>query len=101
MGTKHNHYDVIVAWAAGEEVEIKDADDDKVWVSFTNANAKYVMFYEDMEYRIKPKRVIKEGWIVPMCSGQYAVFPTNEMAARSIKHRKDLKPIRIEWEEEE
>ena len=59
MGTKHRHYDVIVAWAAGEEIEIKG--DDGVWVSFTNA--KHVIFYEDMEYRIKPKRVRKEGWV--------------------------------------
>ena len=95
MGTKHKHYDVIVAWAAGEEVEAKIQD---AWMSVAEIQP---FFCESTEYRIKPKRVKKEGWIVPMCSGQYAVFPTNEMAARSIKHRKDLKPIRIEWEEEE
>ena len=94
MGTKHKHYDVIVAWAAGEEIEYQTALG--VWKPTCGPPLN-----EFEIFRIKPKRVKKEGWIVPMCSGQYAVFPTNEMAARSIKHRKDLKPIRIEWEEEE
>ena len=61
MGIKHPHYDVIVAWAAGEEVEIKD--DDGVWVSFKNT--KHVIFYEDMEYRIKPKE--EDVWCPSQC----------------------------------
>jgi len=96
MGTKHRHYDVIVAWAAGEEIQYFWGFQ---WCDWEETSCP--SFAGTAEWRIKPKLTKKEGWIVPICSGQYAVFPTNEMAARSIKHRKDLKPIHIEWEEEE
>ena len=105
MGTKHVHYDVIVAWAAGEEIEIKD--DDGVWVSFTNA--KHVIFYEDMEYRTKPKIVKKEGWVnVYKATERYHIgmacvsnaYATKEeaLADRRI-NPEPTDTIRIEWEE--
>ena len=98
MGTKHKHYDVIVAWAAGEEVEIKD--DDGVWVSFKNT--KHVIFYEDMEYRIKPKRVKKRGWVNVYsgnASGMSIYANKKEADFWAREHRVDC--VRIEWEEEE
>jgi len=99
MGTKHRHYDVIVAWAAGEEIEIKD--DDGVWVSFTNA--KHVIFYEDMEYRIKPKLVKKEGWVNIYPGNFLCYFHSKVHADKSDEVGKDKRVacIRIEWEEEE
>jgi len=99
MGIKHRHYDVIVAWAAGEEIEIKD--DDGVWVSFTNA--KHVIFYEDMEYRIKPKLVKKEGWVNIYPGNFLCYFHSKVHADKSDEVGKDKRVacIRIEWEEEE
>jgi hypothetical protein len=94
MGPKHKHYDVIVAWAAGEEVEIKD--DDGIWVPFTNA--KHVIFYEDMEYRIKPKTVKKEGWVNVFPA---FVYSSKESADGGFDADKRITCIRIEWEEEE
>lgn len=99
MGSKHKHYDVIVAWAAGEEIEIKD--DDGVWVSFTNA--KHVIFYEDMEYRIKPKIVKKEGWVnvYPDKYEDYEVrYHRTQYAADRHATPGRIACIYVEWEEE-
>ncbi len=96
MGTKHKHYDVIVAWAAGEEVEIKD--DDGVWVAFKNT--KHVIFYEDMEYRIKPKRVKKEGWVA-VYGGNFTSEIVHQTKAECVaKCPNAIVYVRIEWEEE-
>jgi hypothetical protein len=102
MGNKHKHYDVIVAWAAGEAVEIKD--DDGIWVPFTNAN--HVIFYEDMEYRIKPKTVKKEGWAnvygTDTEGDSYAGFIwATETKANEQATKDRVTCIRIEWEEEQ
>ena len=49
MGTKHKHYDVIVAWANGEEIEIKN--DNGEWEPKV-----YTPTWENWrEYRIKPE----------------------------------------------
>ena len=45
---KHKHYDCIVAWANGEEVQVKDQDDN--WWSNSLPS-----WFENLEYRVKPK----------------------------------------------
>ena len=49
MNKRHNHADVIIAWANGEEIEIKNADGE--WEPMV-----YTPTWENWrEYRIKPE----------------------------------------------
>lgn len=104
MGTKHVHYDVIVAWAAGEEIQFGTANYG-LWQDWKKKYAP--SFHPDLEWRIKPKRVKKEGWVnvyksrcdtVVGATGY--VFPTKERADNESSEMR-LACIRIEWEEEE
>jgi hypothetical protein len=52
---RHKHADVIIAWANGEDVEYKAGKD---WYNVINP-----VWDEEMEYRIKPKIVKREGWV--------------------------------------
>ena len=94
MGTKHKHYDVIVAWAAGEEIqyELKGS-----WIDINEPD-----WYETINYRIKPKRVKKEGWVNVYKGSLLAVHTVKDVAddARIIGKER-IACIRIEWEEEE
>jgi hypothetical protein len=92
MGTKHKHYDVIVAWASGEEVEAKIGDN---WMGVAE---KQPFFCESTEYRIKPKLVKKEGWVNVYADSVGFLYGSKEKA--DISPMKDRKAcIRIEWEE--
>jgi len=101
MGTKHKHYDVIVAWAAGEEIEYQTALG--VWKPTCGPPLN-----EFETFRIKPKRVKKEGWITiaptsnPDFKASFGVYATKEQAECSAEAygRKGTICIRIEWEEE-
>ena len=48
---KHKHYDVIVAWANGEEIEW--SEDGKIW--FGGQPASSPSWLENYFYRVKPK----------------------------------------------
>ena len=95
MGTKHKHYDVIVAWAEGAEVEILD---NGRWV-----DAKTPNFAVMHEYRVKPKLVKKEADVV--------VYKTSDGAIKAyvsflgpilqVYNATLIKVIPLEWEEEE
>jgi hypothetical protein len=93
MGTKHKHYDVIVAWAAGEEIEFFDGG---FWYPLST-----VPDWSSSQYRIKPKRVKKEGW-VNVFDGPWFVVHTSKDRADMDNNaiRKKLACIRIEWEED-
>jgi hypothetical protein len=94
MGTKHKHYDVIVAWAAGEEIEIRDGSNG--WIPWVVSSPPH---HEDQDYRIKPKRVKKEGWVNVYGPSSACICPTKETADKhAAPHRKAC--VRIEWEEE-
>ena len=46
---KHKHYELIIAWANGAEIEYyRNYGDDKIWVNCTNP-----VWDENREYRIK------------------------------------------------
>ena len=48
---KHKHYELIIAWANGAEIEYyRNYGDDKIWVNCTNP-----VWDENREYRIKPE----------------------------------------------
>jgi hypothetical protein len=92
MGTKHKHYDVIVAWANGEEIQYEHKGS---WININDPD-----WYETINYRIKPKRVKKEGWVNVYSPYSACILPTKELAdKRANTQRKTC--IRIEWEEEE
>lgn len=91
MGTKHKHYDVIVAWAAGEEIEIYEHEKWRDW------GKDYPPIYEDQEYRIKPKRIKKEGWVNVFPA---FIYSSKESADGGFDADKRITCIRIEWEEE-
>ena len=62
MGTKHPHYDVIVAWASGEEIQFGSAD----YGLWQDWNKKYApSFHPDLEWRIKPKE--EDVWRPSQC----------------------------------
>jgi len=98
MGTKHKHYDVIVAWAAGEEIEMFVSG---AWYPVP-MNPKW---HEENPYRIKPKLVKKEGWVNVYKGGHRPdYFETYEEAIAYSPFNKQgvrVATIRIEWEEEE
>jgi len=52
MNKRHKHYETIVAWASGKDVEFLDASAGK-WYSLTGANM--VCWSLNNEYRIKPE----------------------------------------------
>ena len=103
MTTPHKHRDVIIAWANGEEIEYKHRGE---WVS-----AEFPSWCNDSEYRIKPKRVKKEGWVNVhknnMCAEGYTFSfhgTKNEAEGWNYKQgypTKRVACVRIEWEEEE
>jgi hypothetical protein len=47
---KHKHYDMIVAWAGGAQIQWKDPKDDEPW-----CDIQVPSWGEDFEYRIVPK----------------------------------------------
>jgi len=93
MGTKHKHADVIIAWANGEEIqyELKGS-----WMDINDPD-----WYETINYRIKPKRVKKEGWVNVYETGYGNLFPTKEQADNCGSRRWRTACIRVEWEEGE
>jgi hypothetical protein len=97
MGTPHKHRDVIIAWANGEECEFFSPISEK-WETL-NPNA-VPAFYEDYEYRIKPKRVKKEGWVA-VYGGDFTSERIHQTRAECVaKCPNAIVYIRIEWEGE-
>jgi len=96
MGTKHKHYDVIVAWAAGEEIEFKSTECAN-WQNWKQNHAP--SFHPDLEWRIKPKRVKKEGWVNVYKDDNRFSGSKEEADEKAAPSR--IACVRIEWEEEE
>ena len=97
MGTKHPHYDVIVAWANGEECEFLSPNTGE-WESLDPEATP--AFCENYHYRIKPKRVKKEGWVNVYLPDKGWLYGTEEDA--NEKAGPDRKAcVHITWEEEE
>ena len=47
---KHKHYECIVAWAEGKEIQVRSGKND--WEDLTT---KYPDWFQNYEYRIKPQ----------------------------------------------
>lgn len=98
MGTPHKHADVIHAWAEGEEIEVRWEDE---WTLIDKEISP--VFNPEHEYRIKPKRVKKEGWVnvYPDKYEDYEVrYHRTQYAADRHATPGRITCIRIEWEEE-
>ena len=95
---KHVHYDLIMAWAAGAEIEILYANG--TWGRTINPG-----WNKAAGYRIKPKRVTKTGWINILeahCGGtvvDYQIY-SSKISASPTLGRNILATIPIIWEED-
>ena len=50
MGQRHKHADVVIAWAEGKDVQVRDEGTSR-WYDI---KGKFPLFNEDREHRIKP-----------------------------------------------
>lgn len=89
---RHKHADVIHAWAEGAEIQKFCGDG---WYNDSDTPE----WFEDCEYRIKPRIVKHEGWvnIYNLCS----VHATEEIAKKFSEKDDLVATVKIEWEEEE
>ena len=101
MGTPHKHRDVIIAWANGEEIQWKPNLEDE-WIDLLTDDPS---FHEYFEFRIKPKRVKKEGWVNVYKGGHRPDYFSSyeEAVAYNPFNKQEIRitTIRIEWEEED
>jgi hypothetical protein len=98
MAERHKHADVIIAWANGEEIEYRLGPGD-YWKSIIDPSWSLAS-----EYRIKPKRVKKEGWVnvYPDKYEDYLfTFYFTKDHADSKAREARVACVRVEWEEEE
>lgn len=92
MGTPHKHAEIIKAWADGEDIEVEHGTGWSPWV------LDKPPYHEDLRFRIKPKRVKREGWVNVYGDEIAIMYDSKERADRSpVSDRKAC--IRIEWEE--
>lgn len=93
MATKHKHYDAIVAWAAGEEIEYQTALG--VWKPSCGPPLN-----EFETFRIKPKRIKKEGWVA-VYGGDFTSERIHQTKSECVANCPSaIAYVRIEWEEE-
>ena len=101
MGTPHPHRDMIKAWADGATIQGRP-DADTEWLLGVNPG-----WYEDWEYRIKPKIVKREGWVNiyrtynPETPEMLCCVHATEEAAKTFAAINVVATMKIEWEEEE
>jgi hypothetical protein len=93
MSKRHKHADVIIAWANGEEIEHYEDGGWYLWMSGVPP------YFEDGMFRIKPKRVKKEGWVNVYPAYCGSVHRTENEANKSALGTR-VACVRIEWEEE-
>ena len=96
---RHKHADVIHAYAEGEEIEYRP-NPETHWARIENP-----CFSVNLEYRIKPKIVKREGWVNVYKAGpiwaaalSHAFYTKKEADQDTVCDR--VACIRIEWEEE-
>jgi hypothetical protein len=101
---RHKHADIIIAWAEGKTIQYKT--DRGAWVDEFSTSPEW---FDDFEYRIKPKIAKKEGWVNIAPSRTdfddgLAGYVTNayrtKEEADASKGLLSVATIRIEWEEE-
>jgi hypothetical protein len=98
MGNKHRHYDVIVAWAAGEEIEYELYGN---WHRYAGENCP--PFKTEHKWRIKPKLVKKEADVVvyKTSDGEIKAYVSFLGPILQVYNATLIKVIPLEWAEEE
>lgn len=95
MGKRHKHADVIIAWANGKDIEFSYQG--SKWLDYSEECG---MFNDNIDYRIKPKIVKREGWV----ARYNASFTSDILSKTEDQCRSDYPSAsdyhRIEWEEE-
>ena len=79
---KHTHYDLIIAWANGAQIQYKNSFGD--WGTTPNPP-----FYKDTKYRVmkEPKKVKVQGWINIYADGDTGnLYKTKEDAEKYFKN---------------
>ena len=66
---KHKHYDCIVAWLEGKQIEVSD-DNGKTWNLCTKPT-----WFELSEYRIKKEPVVEVKYYIKDSCGDYLLAP--------------------------
>ena len=99
--TPHKHCEVIKAWADGAEIQAKSTVDGS-WI-----NCYSPTFANDVEYRIKPRTVKREGWVNIYRASRdtgtrdvYGVHLTEEIA-NTFAGDGCVATLKIEWTEEQ
>ena len=97
MNKPHKHAALIHAWADGAEIQKLCGDG---WYDDSDTPE----WYEDSEYRIKPRTVTKTGW-VNLYRVNYGVKPgldvfDTEAEARHKAVSRTVATVKVEWTEE-
>ena len=97
MNKPHKHCELIKAWADGAEIQ-KFCDDG--WYDDSDTPE----WYEDVEYRIKPRTVKREGWVNIYKGTRGIKAGTNiydtEAEARHKAFLAVISTVKVEWTEE-
>ena len=97
---KHKHADIIHAWADGAEIQKFCGDG---WYDDSDTPE----WFEDAEYRIKPKIVKREGWVniyrtyTPETPEMLCCIHPTEKVAKTFASDGLVATVKVEWEEEE
>lgn len=96
MNKPHKHAKEIHAWADGAEIQRFCGDG---WYDDSDTPE----WYEDAEYRIKPRPVTKEGWVNIHKAKDYLAqmrIWESESEARANCFVDCVATVKVEWEEE-
>lgn len=95
------HSELIKAWADGHEIQFKN--DFGCW-----QKVDLPLWEEDVEYRIKPRMIKREGWVnlykssTGMAQAGYLIYETIIEADEASKaDARLITTVKVEWEEEE
>ena len=96
MNRRHKHCELIKAWAEGSEIQ---AQANGQWIDERNP-----LWFEKMEYRIKPRTVKREGWVNLYKCYRRSLPLTGDQVHSTQKEAIKLgdgcfATVKVEWEE--
>ena len=97
MEQRHKHADVIIAWAEGKAVQVRDEGTSR-WYDI---KGKFPLFDEDREHRIKPPAKKYRVALLKDDSESYALAANNQAYADIIEFREDFVRWLTDWIEYE
>lgn len=99
----HPHKDIIFAWALGEEIQYRINPGKGEWE--TLKSDAIISWDPKVEYRVKPDKELRKGWIIVLASatnsrsisGPYATKEGAESVSTGLKNVIEI--TQIEWSE--